>query len=59
MLGEDDGNILGSTGLDHLHYIFQDGLGNTMKIVLQINRQEGAMLEVDLSLPLPVGFQFS
>jgi hypothetical protein len=29
-----------------------------MKIVLHINRQESAMLEVDLSLSLPVGFQF-
>ena len=58
MLSEDDRDILGSTGLDHLQNIFQDGLGNPMKIVLHIDRQEGAMLEVDLSLSLSVGFQF-
>ena len=58
MLGEDDGDILGPTGLDHLQNIFQDGPGNPMKIVLHINRQEGAMPEVDLNLSLPVGFQF-
>jgi len=58
MLGEEDRDILGSTGLDHLQNIFQDGLGNPIKIVLHINGQEGAMLEVDLSLSLPVGFQF-
>ena len=58
MLGEDDRDILGSTGLDHLQNIFQDGLGNPIKIVLHINRQEGAMPEVDLNLSLPVGFQF-
>ena len=58
MLGEDDRDILGSTGLDHLQNIFQDGLDNLMKIVLHIDRQEGAMLEVDLSLSRPVRFQF-
>jgi hypothetical protein len=52
------GIFLGPTGLDHPQNILQDGLGNPMKIVLQINRQEGAMLGVDLSLPFPVGFQF-
>jgi len=41
MLSEDDRDILGSTGLDHLQNIFQDGLGNPMKIVLHINHQEG------------------
>jgi hypothetical protein len=58
MLGEDDGDILGPTGLHHPQNILQDGLGNPMKIVLHINRQEGAMLRIDLSLPFPVGFQF-
>jgi hypothetical protein len=52
------GDILESTGLDHLQNIFQEGLGNPMKIVLHINHQEGTMSEVDLSLPLPIGFQF-
>ena len=58
MLGEDDGDIFESAGLDHFQNIFQDGPGNPMKIVLHINRQEGAMLEVDLSLSRPVRFQF-
>jgi hypothetical protein len=56
MLSEDDWDIFWSRDLDHSQNIFQDGLGNPMKIVLEINRQEGRMLGIDLSLPFPVGF---
>jgi hypothetical protein len=59
MLCEDDRNILLPTGLNYPQKIFQDGLDNSLKKVLDIDNEEGSVFRIDHRLPRPIGFQFS
>jgi hypothetical protein len=55
---EEDRNIFLPKRLNHFQEVFQDGLDNSTKIILEIDDEEGSALWMDPYPLLSIGFQF-